>query len=90
MEGQRIILNDGTVIENGRAGYYQGALWCYFDGRTIGEAIQLFTNADRTARIVFQYGEMEDVYEGFTDCFHVSVADGSISVGLKKGENAEA
>lgn len=84
--GQRLILNDGTVIEDGRAGYAQGFLWCYFSGFTIQQAAMLFFDPEKTAKIVFQFGEMEDTYEGFTNCTTVTIdVDGFVSVCLTKG-----
>lgn len=86
MEGLRLILNNDITIEGGRAGYAGGFLWCYFTGYTLAEAAAAFLNPANTALIVFQYGEMEDRYEGFTTCTVLSTdADGQISVCLTKG-----
>lgn len=85
MEGIRLILNDGTIIENGRAGYTEGCLWCYLTGYTMQQVAMLFLDDSKTARIVFQYGEMEDVYEGFTVCKHMMTEEGRIAVCLVKG-----
>ena len=81
MEGIRLILNDGTIIENGRAGYAEGCLWCYLIGYTMQQAAMLFLDDSKTARIVFQYGEMEDEYEGYTNCVNIHIdMDGKVSV----------
>ena len=86
MEGQRLILNNGTVIEGGSAGYSGGFLWCYFSGMTLAQVSGLFLDPANTARIVFQYGEMEDTYTGYTTCMNMGVdADGNGSVCLFKG-----
>lgn len=85
MKGIRLILNDGTVIENGRAGYAEGCLWCYITGYTMMQAAALFLDAEKTARIVFQYGEMQDEYEGYTNCVNIQIdVDGEVSVCMKK------
>lgn len=85
--GQRLVLNDETVIENGRAGYSQGFLWCFFTGYTLPQAAALFFDPAKTSRIVFQYGEMEDVHEGFTNCTNINIDfDGRVSVCMTKGE----
>lgn len=85
--GQRLILNDGTVIEDGNAGYTQGLLWCHFTGYTLPQAAMLFFDPTKTARIAFQYGEMEDVHEGFTNCTSINIdIDGRVSVCMTKGE----
>jgi len=84
-EGQRLILNDGTVIEGGGAGYADGFLWLYFTGMTFVQASQLFCDAGKTVHIVYQYGEMENAYDGFTECMTVQIdSDGHVSVCLKK------
>lgn len=86
MEGQRLILNNDITIENGTAGYSAGFLWCYFTGFTLAETAAMFLNTANTARIVFQYGEMEDTYEGYTNCTTLATdADGRISVCLTRG-----
>ena len=86
MEGQRLILNDGTMIENGRAGYSEGYLWLYFTGYTLPEAGSIFFDQTKTASIIFQYGEMEDVYNGFTVCRNLMIdMDGNVSVCMVKG-----
>ncbi|MBQ1776822.1 MAG: hypothetical protein IIZ93_01560 [Acidaminococcaceae bacterium] len=82
-EGQRLILADGTRIENGRAGYSDGHLWCWFTGFTMQQAAVLFLNPEKTSRIEYQYGEMQDVYTGYTECTNLFIdSDGQISVSL--------
>ena len=87
MEGLRLILNDTITIEGGRAGYSGGFLWLFFTGFTLPEAGAIFFDPSNTSKIVFQYGEMEDTYDGFTVCTNLMIdSDGSISVCLSKGE----
>lgn len=83
--GQRIILADGTRIENGTAGLADGFLWCWFGGMTLPEAAALFLDPAKTNLITFEYGEMVDSYEGYTNCTNLSAgADGQISVCMTK------
>ena len=85
MTGRRLILKDNTTIENGEAGYAGGFLWLYFKGYTIAEAAAIFTDPEKTGKIVFQYGQMEDIYEDYTDCRVLNMdGDGKISVCLTK------
>ena len=86
MNGRRLILNDGTIIEGGEAGYDSGFLRCWISDFPITEAAQIFLNPDKTAVIVFEYGEMSDRYEGFTDCRSISInVDGLTSVCMVRG-----
>ena len=88
MEGRSITLNDGTIIPGGEAGYSEGHLWCWFTGYTMQQAASLFFDAEKTAMIVFQYGDMQDVYEGFTVCTNIGInVDDVVSVCLVRGEN---
>lgn len=85
--GQRLILKDGTRIENGSCGYADGRLWCWVTGYTIAEAAQVFCLPEKTDKIVYEYGEMQDEYEGYIVCTHLLINDdGQVSVCLKKGE----
>lgn len=84
-EGQRLILNDGTVIENGSAGLADGLLWLYIGGYTMAAAAETFLNPAKTAKIIFQYGGMEDSHVGYTDCRAIMInQDGNMSVCLAK------
>ena len=86
MDGQRLILNDSLTIEGGSAGYSSGYLWLYIQGWTMARAAQIFTNPKYTEKIEFQYGEMSDIYRGYTNCTVLQQdADGQISVCMTKG-----
>ena len=86
MEGQRLILMDGTIIENGRCGYSDGHLWCWVTGYTMQQAAGIFLDPDKTETIVYQYGEMSDRYEDFTVCTNLFIDnDGQVSVCLVRG-----
>lgn len=86
MNGRQLVLNDGTIIEDGEAGYSQGFLWLWFTGYTLQQAAAVFFYAEKTARITFQYGEMEDTYEGFTNCINLNInTDGMVSVCMTRG-----
>lgn len=83
--GRRLILNDGTIIEDGEAGYSQGALWLYITGYTMAEAAVILFDPAKTAKIVFQYGEMQDEYEGYTSCRTLMIdVDGRVSACMVK------
>ena len=85
MEGRRLILNDETVIEGGQAGYFSGFLWLWLPGLTMQNAATIAFDADKTERITFQYGEMQDEYEGFTRCIRLMEEEYEIAVCLTKG-----
>ena len=86
MEGLRLILNDTITIEGGRAGYSGGFLWLFFTGYTLPEAGAIFFDPSNTAKIVFQYGDMEDTYTGYTVCTSLTVdTDEKVFVCMVKG-----
>lgn len=88
MNGQsKITLSDGTEIENGRAGYADGFLWIKCTGMTMRNAALLFTDAENTATIVFQYGVETETFEGFTTCRVISQdTESFVSVCLERGK----
>lgn len=83
--GQRLILKDGTTIEDGTCGYADGHLWCWLPGFTMQEAAQIFFDPEKTGRITFEYGEFTDVYEEFTVCTNLFVNADKIDVCLIRG-----
>lgn len=85
MEGVRLILMDGTIIEDGTAGYSDGFLWLYLPGWTIQQAIAVVLNPSAMGSIIFQYGDMEDEYLGYTVCKNISQNENEISVCMVKG-----
>jgi hypothetical protein len=88
--GQRLILADGTRIENGEAGYADGFLWCYLPGMSMAQAGTLFFDPAKTSRIIFEYGEMSETYNGMTDCRNIRIdADGQIAVCMVKGDDTD-
>lgn len=88
--GQRLILADGTRIEDGTAGYAEGFLWCYLQGLSMAEAGALFFDPAKTARIIFEYGEMSDTYDGMTECRSIRMdPDRQIAVCMTKGAEAD-
>lgn len=85
MEGRRLILADGTTFENGEVGYADGNLWCWIPNCSMQTAVNVFMNPVKTKRIVFQYGDMEDAYNGFTNCTNIMAdPDRKASVCLQK------
>ena len=85
MEGRRLIFSDNSVIEGAEAGYADGSLWLYVPGCTMQDAAAIGLNTARNNKITFQYGEMEDTWEGYTVCATLSVSgDGLASICLKQ------
>ena len=83
----RVILNDGTILEDAAAGYSAGNLWITLHGMTLQEAAGIFFDTTKTAVIVYNYGDMFDRFEGFTVCVSLSVdVDNVVSVCLTRGE----
>lgn len=84
--GQRLILMDGTQIEDGKAGYSDGRLWCWVTGYTLAEAAAIFLDPAKTGKIVYEYGEMSTEYDGFTSCTNLFIDnDGKVYACLAKG-----
>ena len=85
-KGRRLILADGTEIENGRCGYKDGHLWCRITGYSMQGASTIFFDPEKTNRIEYEYGEMKDTHEGFTNCVNLFVdEDGMVSVCMTRG-----
>lgn len=84
--GERLILTDGTIIENGQAGYSSGRLWLWVTDMTMIQAATIFMDTEKTGYIEYQYGEMSDTYEGYTSCRNIFIDDdGKISICLVRG-----
>lgn len=82
--GQRLILADGTVLEDCQAGLADGFLWCWITNMSMAEAAQIFLDPAKTRTIVFEYGEMSDTFDGFTQCINMMVRQDETAVCLVK------
>lgn len=84
MNGHRLKLNDGTVIENGRAGLTNGFLWLWIPG-TFWDVADLVRNDEVMGSITFEYGEVQEQYEGYTVCTGIMADSEEIAVRMVKG-----
>ena len=81
MDGRHLILNPGPnqiELPGSEAGYADGVLWLYLADVTLPEAFALLTVPEHTATIAYQYGEMEDRYEGYNSLTAI-FADGDMT-----------
>lgn len=81
----RLILNDGTVIEGGSGGLSDGFLWLWLPNWTMRQAVEIAFNESIIGKIIFQYGEEEEVWTGFVDCVSIdSTGNNEIALCFKK------
>ena len=80
-----LLLNDGTVINEGRAGLSDGFLWLWLPGWTMRRVAEKVEEG-AMSRIVWKTSEDdEEVYTGYTVCMHMEQENGRIAVCLVKG-----
>lgn len=87
MDGRRLILNPGPnqiELPGSEAGYAEGVLWLYIRGLTLAQAFAFLSDPANTAVIRYEYGEMADVFEGFTHLTTLMERDGEVSAALTK------
>lgn len=87
MDGRSLILNPGPnqiELPGSDAGYAEGVLWLYIQGQTLAQAFAFLSDPANTAVIRYEYGEMADVFEGFTHLTTLMERDGEVSAALKK------
>lgn len=92
MDGRSLILNPGPnqiELPGSEAGYAEGVLWLYLRRLTLAQAFALLSDPTNTAVIRYEYGEMEDVFEGFTHLTTLMEREGEVSAALKQ-ESADS
>lgn len=88
MDEQKLILADGTEIEQGRAYLSDGELWLMigWNGRTVLEAAKIFSDETKTERITYVHDEVDE-FEGMTDLRMVMIdRDGTMNIKLTRGD----
>ena len=63
----RLILADGTVLENSSCGFADKTLWCWIRGLTMADCFSIFTDPDKTNEITCLYYHTGYKYTGFTN-----------------------
>lgn len=81
----RLILADGTVLENSECGYYEHELHCWIKDRTMAEVFELFSDPNKTAFISYTYRDYTQIYRGFTEMFLIRKTEDCIDVRLTGG-----
>lgn len=92
MDGRRLIMNPGPnqiELPGSEAGYAEGVLWLYIRGLTLAQAFAVLSDPANTAVIRYEYGEMADVFEGFTHLISLMEREGEVSAALKQ-ESADS
>ena len=86
-----LTLNNGTVYETPWCGVAQGILTAAISGgHGVAELAVAFSDPEATARMVFQYGEDEDVFEGYTRLLSVDSGfwgEDTVTVALGRTES---
>lgn len=82
----RIVLADGTVIENSECDGSTKRVWCFLRGMDIFEAFRLFSSPEKFRTVVFESGIAERytriTYSGIVTLNEVSVTSGMINLRL--------
>ena len=83
---QTITLNDGTVWEGHIMDGGDGIMiFVYMTGMDLLTGVSLFSNPERTGRILFTSYGHEYIYEGYTVIWSVSAEFGNCNLTMKKG-----
>lgn len=81
----KLVLADGTVLENSECGYYEHELHCWVKDRTMTEVFELFSDPDKTRVISYTYRDYTQIYRGFVDMILIRKTEEYIDVRLTGG-----
>lgn len=81
LPAKKIRLNDNSELEVKWCGAAEGILWA--DGVQLDfiEAARIFSDIEKTAKIIAPNGDM---FEGYVALIHISESEGAIKVALRK------
>lgn len=88
---ETLTLNDGTVLDGHilESGDNR-EIFVYLDGMSIMQGVTLFSDSDKTCRIIaMNYGE-EHIYENYTELWSASHEYGNCNLVMRKVENNNA
>lgn len=82
----RLILADGTVLNNCECGYSNNTLWCFLKDISFSDAFMYFENEDKFNTVIFDIGFQDAFYDritysGFTELITIQKdPDGKVNV----------
>ena len=83
----RLILADGTVLEDCECGYASRSLWCFLKGVPFSEAFQYFSGPEKFNTVTFEMvmGDITDqiIYTGLEHILAVQQNDRTVDVRLE-------
>ena len=84
---KRLILADGTVLENCECGYSNRNLWCFLSGIPFSEAFQYFSGPEKFNTVIFEmtFGSITDriTYKGLEHITAVQQSEHTVDVRLE-------
>lgn len=86
MEGRKVVMADGTELLDAEIGYTDQHIWCFLKNVTFPEAYDLFSDPLKTQVLIFDYGDMQDVHEGFTELHTIKKTEDGVNVRMNKPE----
>lgn len=81
---ETLTLNDGTVV-NGHCLCDANNLFVYLDGMSVAEGVALFSDPEKTIKIVEQNHGNTHEYEGYTEVFSADHEYGNCNLVMTRG-----
>lgn len=86
VEFKRLILADGTVLNDCECGYYDDSLWCYLKNVPLTDVFRYFSIPENYYTVIFEFGTTylyrRIKYSGFTKLKSINVNKDSIEVSV--------
>lgn len=81
-----LMLNDGTavtghILDNGDG----RIIFVYLDGMSIIQGFTLFSDPEKTGRIIEKRVDTEKIYEGYTNLTAINTEYGNCNITMQKG-----
>lgn len=84
---KRLILADGTVLENCDCGYSNRSLWCFLTGVSFGEAFQYFSSPEKLKTVILQLEFMDFIdqttYSGLQELVAIVQSEKTVDVHIE-------
>ena len=86
---ETITLNDGTVLNGTVLDNGDGVIiFVYLKDMTVLQGVLLFSDTEKSERIVVHFHGAEHIYEGYTEIYRASHEYGNCNLTMRKVQNA--
>ena len=84
---ETLTLNDGTVVNGHILDGYDRTIFVYLDKMSVVEGVLLFSDKNKSKKVIAHNHGEEHIYEGYTELTHANNEFGNCNLTMRRGSD---